>query len=164
MAASMPWIWIIVYSIMDGCTHTTYISCIWDISCTSLRRFSDGGVFSWTRSRKAFHHSLSLGPHALGGLCYTAICHCPCNSPSRKIGGLISWPMSSEITWKHFHGIPLNMHSHCPEDNSLWKTLKTPLFALAWVASSLLAPMGEILQRGRANWRSVPESHSRQPF
>ena len=24
MAASIPWILIIVYSIMDGCTHTTY--------------------------------------------------------------------------------------------------------------------------------------------
>ena len=33
----------------------------------------------WTHSHKAFHSSLSLGPHALGGIYYTAFCHCPCN-------------------------------------------------------------------------------------
>ena len=87
MAASMPWIWIIVYFVMDGCAHTTYISCIWDISFTSSCGFSDSGVFSWTRSRKAFHPSLSFGPHTLGGICYTVICHCPCHSPSRTLEG-----------------------------------------------------------------------------
>ena len=130
MATSMPQIWIITYSVMDGCAHTTYISCIWDIICTYLRRFSSGGVFSWTRSRKAFHPSLSLGPHALGGICYTTIFHHPCNSPSRTIGGLIPWLVSSDMTWNHFHDIPLNMSFHFPEDISVWKTLKTSLFCI----------------------------------
>jgi len=52
-----------------------HISCTWDISCTSLCRFSGGSVFSYACSCKAFHPSLSLGPHALGGICYTVICH-----------------------------------------------------------------------------------------
>jgi len=54
-----------------------HTSCSWDISCTSPRRFSGGGVFGWTCSCKAFHPSISLGPHALGGICYTTICHYP---------------------------------------------------------------------------------------
>ena len=45
-------------------------------------------VFRWqcfqsTCSRKSFHPSLSLKPHALGGICYTAFFHCPCNPLSR---------------------------------------------------------------------------------
>ena len=91
-----------------GWLHPYHISCIWDISCTCLRNFFDGSVFSWTRSHKAFHPSLSLGPHALGGICYTIICHRPCNPPSRTLEGLfrdlwaVTWPkttfMASPLT------------------------------------------------------------------
>ena len=28
----MPWIWIIVYSVMDGCPHTTHIYHVFEIS------------------------------------------------------------------------------------------------------------------------------------
>jgi len=52
-----------------------HISCTWDISCTSLCRFSSSSVFNCTCSCQAFHPSLSLRPHALGGICYTVICH-----------------------------------------------------------------------------------------
>ena len=52
-----------------------HISCTWAISCISLCRFSGGSCMC---SCKAFHPSLSLGPHALGGICYTVICHRPC--------------------------------------------------------------------------------------
>ena len=52
-----------------------HISCTWDISCISLCRFSGGNVFSCACSCKAFHPSLSFRPHALGGICYTVICH-----------------------------------------------------------------------------------------
>ena len=38
-------------------------------------------------SHKAFHPSLSLRPHALGGICYIAICHRPYHSPSRTLEG-----------------------------------------------------------------------------
>ena len=65
--------------LLYGCVHTLdpgfctlyygwlrpyHISCIRDISCICIRKFSNGSVFSWTRSHKAFHPSLSLGPHA----------------------------------------------------------------------------------------------------
>ena len=85
------------WSFLDGCVHASdldycvlyhgwlspyHISCIWDISCICLRRFSDDNFFSWAHSRKAFHPSLSLGPHALRVICYTAICHRPYHSPS----------------------------------------------------------------------------------
>ena len=81
-------------SLLDGCVHTLdpgyctlyygwlrpyHISCIRDISCTCLHRFSDDSVFSWVCSHKAFHPSLSLGTHALGGICCTIIFRCPCN-------------------------------------------------------------------------------------
>jgi len=55
-----------------------HISCTWNISCTSPCKFSNDSVFSCTCSCKAFHPSISLRPHALGGICYTAICHHPC--------------------------------------------------------------------------------------
>ena len=82
--------------------------------------------------------------------------------PIPHIGGLIPWPVGSDITWKHFHGIPLDMEFHSPEDISLWKTLKIAFSSLVQLASVIPAPMGEILQRGCANWRSVLESHSHQ--
>ena len=113
---------------MDGCAHTTYISCISDISCTCLRKFSDGSVFSWTRSRKAFHPSLSLGPPSLRGICYTVIFHRPWNPPSRTLEALfhdlwvVTWPettfMASPLTRKI---IPLKTVS-CkkPEEWTFW--------------------------------------------
>ena len=87
-------------SLMDGCVHTLdpsyctlyygclcpyHTSCIRDISCIFIFRSSDGSVFSWACSHKAFHPSLSLGSHALGGICYTAFCHRPCNPSSRTL-------------------------------------------------------------------------------
>ena len=43
-------------------------------------------VFQFNEFCKAFHPSHSLGLHALGGICYTAICHChPVSIPS------VSW-------------------------------------------------------------------------
>ena len=77
----------LLYTLLWMVAPIPHISCIWDISCNPLRRFSDGSVFSWTRSRKAFHPSLSFGPHALGGICYTVIFHRPCNSPSCTLEG-----------------------------------------------------------------------------
>ena len=143
MATSMRWIWIITYFVIDGCAHTTHISCIWDISCTSLRRFSDGGVFSWTRSRKAFHPSLSFGPHALGGICYTVICHHPCNSC------LAHWRVVYVIN-KKFHSLqisslhpfPWGKHSFCwsfPE-----QTPKNTCFCLGASSRYVLTPMRKI--------------------
>ena len=89
--------------LLDGCVHTLdpcfctlyyrwlhpyHISCIRDISCIWVRKFSDGSVFSWVHSHKAFHASLSLGPHALGGICYTTFCHHPCNPSSYILEGI----------------------------------------------------------------------------
>ena len=114
MAASIPWIWIIIFSVMDGCAHTTYISCIWDISCTSSRRFSDGGVFSWTCSRKAFHPSLTFGPRTLGGICYTVICHHPCNprlAHCRFIS--VTNKQCHALQIPSLHSFPWGQHSFC---------------------------------------------------
>ena len=87
-------------SLLDGCVHTLdpdlctlyygwlcpyHISCIRDISCICIRRFFDGSVFSWAHSHKAFHPSLSLEPHALGGIYYAAFCHHPYNPSSRTL-------------------------------------------------------------------------------
>ena len=72
--------------------------------------------------------------------------------PVPHIGGIISWPVSSDMIWKHFHDIPLDMEFHSSEDNSLWKTIKISFLSLAWLLSVIPTPMGEILQRGRANW------------
>ena len=84
MAVPIPWIWIIVYSVSDGCAHIAYTSCTWDISFISLRRFSNDGVSVGHVLVKHFT-PLSLGPHALGGICYTVICHRPYHSPSRTM-------------------------------------------------------------------------------
>ena len=124
MAASIPWIWIIVYSVMDGCIHTAYISCIWDISCNSSHSFSNNGVFSWTHSCKAFHPPLSLRPHALGGICYTTICHHPTH-----------W-MAYSVTCEHWHELKTLLwhppgHGHSfPWRQFLVKNPKNSLFGL----------------------------------
>ena len=76
------------------------------------------------------------------------------------IGGLFPWPMSSNMSWKHLHNIPLPKDKHSPKENFLWKTLKTGVLALARLVSSSLMPMGEIHIRGHTNWRTVPIYHS----
>ena len=76
------------------------------------------------------------------------------------IGGPILWPVSSDMTWNHFHGIPLDRYNHSSEDCFLWKALKIDLLALARPASWALVPMGEIRQRWCANWCSVPVYYS----
>jgi len=48
-----------------------HISCTWAISCLSQCRFSATVTYVLVK-----HFTpLSLGPHALGGICYTVICH-----------------------------------------------------------------------------------------
>ena len=120
----------IYWSSLDGCDHTLDLDyCIlyfgwlrpYHIYIMYLRYqlyFSTQVFrlrsFSWTRSRKAFHPSLSLGPHALGGICYTAICHRPCNPH------LAHWRVVS-VTNKQchalqipsFHPFPWGQHSFC---------------------------------------------------
>ena len=86
--------------LLDGCVHTLapgfctlyygwlcpyHVSCIIDISYICLCRSSDGSVFNWAHSHKAFHPSLSLELHALGGICYTAFFHHPYNPSSRTL-------------------------------------------------------------------------------
>ena len=73
------------FSTFYGWLHPYHISCIREISCICTRRSSDSSVFSWTRSHKAFHPFLSLGPHALRGICYTSFCHRPRNPSSRTL-------------------------------------------------------------------------------
>ena len=90
-----PYLSLFIWSSLDGCAHTLdldysvlcfgwlrpyhtyimYLRCQLYFSAQVFRR----RAFSWTCSRKAFHPSLSLGPHALGGICYTVICHHTCN-------------------------------------------------------------------------------------
>ena len=78
-------------SSLDGCAHTLDLdSCVlcygWlhpyhiyhvlEISVVLLHAGSPAAVFSVTHVLvKSFHPSLSLEPHALGGICYTVICH-----------------------------------------------------------------------------------------
>ena len=78
-----------IYFIMDGCAHAT-CSCIRDISCICNCRSSDSGVWFECVLVKHFTHS-SLGPHALGGICYIAFFHCPA-IPIPHIGGSFLWP------------------------------------------------------------------------
>ena len=73
-------------------------------------------------------------------------------TPLPHFGGLIPRLVRSDITWKHLHYVPLSMDFICPEEISCRISLKSPLFLLAQIQSVLPAPMGEILQRGRASW------------
>jgi len=41
---------------------------------------------------KAFHPSFNLSLHALGGICYTTFCHCPCTPHSLILEDLYSEP------------------------------------------------------------------------
>ena len=78
-------------------------------------------------------------------------------TPFPHFGGLIPGLVSSDITWKHLHYVPLSVDFICLEDISCRISLKSPLFPLARIHSVLPVPMGEILQRGCASWRSVSE-------
>ena len=130
-----------------------HTSCTWDISCTSLRRFSGSRVFSHTCSCKAFHPSLSRASCFRGHLLHSnlsPLVTVPV-TPFPHFGGLIPGLVSSDITWKHLHYVPLSMDFICLEDISCRISLKSPLFPLVRIHSVLPAPMGEILQRGRAN-------------
>ena len=86
-----------MYSLMDGCDHTTYVMYLSYQLYLSMQIL--GG--SYMCSCKEFHPSLSLGPHALGGICYTVICHHWSSSLLPLIpyiGGRISGPVNSDIT------------------------------------------------------------------
>ena len=91
-----PYLILFIWSSLDGWAHTAYTSCTWDISSIFLRRFSDGGASVEYVLVKHFT-PLSLRPHTLGGICYTAICHRPYHSPSRTMEDPLCdlWTMSS---------------------------------------------------------------------
>jgi len=94
MAATMPES--IYRSSLDGCAHTLdldycvlcygwlcpyHIYHILEILVVLLH----AGFLEVVCSYKAFHPSISIGPHALGGICYTKICHRPCYPFSRTL-------------------------------------------------------------------------------
>ena len=79
------------------------------------------------------------------------------------IGGRIPGPMSSDITQKHLHYVPLSMYFMFPEDTFYRLSLKSALFPLAQVHSILPAPIMETLKTGRDHWCSVLEQQSCQP-
>ena len=134
-----------------------HISCTWDISCTSCR-FSSSRVFSWPCYCKEFHPSLSRASCFRGHLLHS-ILSLSLLPLLPHIGGPIPGPVRSDITWKHLHCIPLSMYFICPEDTFCKIPINIAFFPLALFHSVSLALMGEILQRGRASWRSVSESH-----
>ena len=133
MAATIPES--IYRSSLDGCVHTLdmdycilyygwlcpyHTSCIWAISCTCIHKFFNDSVFSWTCSRKAFHPSLSRASCFKGHMLHSNL------SPSLQslvthIGGPILWPVSSDMTWNHFHGVPLDKYNHSPKTISCEK-------------------------------------------
>ena len=124
-----------------------HISCTWDISCTSLCRFSGSSIFSCMCSCKAFHPSLSQASCFRGHLLHTNLSPfvtVPV-TPFPHFGGLIPEPVRSDITWKHLHYVPLSMDFICPEDISCRIPMKIALFSLARVHSLLPALMREIL-------------------
>ena len=129
-----------------------HLSCTWDISCTSFRKFSGGSVFSHTCSCKAFDPSLSRASCFRGHLLHNNLSPfvtVPV-TPLPHLGGPIPGLVRSDKTWNHLHHSPLNMSFICPEDISCSLPLKTTLFTLALVPCVMPAPMGKILIKGRA--------------
>lgn len=61
------------------------------------------------------------------------------------------------------HYVRLSMDFICLEEISSRISLKTPLFPLARVYNVFSVPMEEIIQRGRASWRSILELCPCQP-
>ena len=95
----------LLYTLLWMAVPILCVSCTWDISCTSSCSSSGSSVFSCTCSCKAFHPSISLGPHALGGVCYTTICHRPCYPFSRTLEDSfwdlwkVTWPRNTYIVF-----------------------------------------------------------------
>ena len=95
----------------------------------------------WTHSHKAFHPSLSLEPHALGGICYTTFFHCHCN-PQKAHWRVISMTNAQchalQIT--SLHPFWWRQHSSC------WhfpkKSYENPYFFLG--ASSPAPPHADL--------------------
>ena len=143
MAAPIPWIQIFMYSVMDGCAHTTYIMYL-RYQLYFLCRFSGGSVFSRPCSCKAFHPSLSRASWFRGHLLHNNLLP-SLLSLLPRIGGLILGPVRSDISWKHLHYIPLSMYFICSADTFCKIPIKIALFPLALFHSVSLAPMGEIL-------------------
>lgn len=92
--------------------HTSYT---WDISCTSLCRFSSGSVFSCACSCKEFH-PLSQASCFMGHLLRSNLSSSltVLVTPLPHSGGHIPGPVRSEITLKHLHYIRLSMEFTCP--------------------------------------------------
>ena len=101
MAATMPES--IHWSSLDGCAHTLdldyYVLCygwlrpyhiyhVLEISVVLLYAGSPAAAFSVVHVRVKHFAPRSLGPHALGGICYTVICHHPCYSSCRTLEDL----------------------------------------------------------------------------
>ena len=119
-----------MYSIMDGCAYTIY-SCIRDVSCIFNYRSSNSGVWFERILVKHFNPP-SLRPHALGGICYIAFCHCPCN-PHPAHWRIISVTNKKchALQIPSLHPLPWGQHSFCwqfPE-----KTIRNTCF---WVGAS----------------------------
>jgi len=75
---------------------------------------------------KAFHPSLWFGLHALGGICYTAFFHCPCNPCS-----LILEDLHSEPRMLCLHGeTPIMSEDLYSEPRMLCLHGETPIMSL----------------------------------
>ena len=159
MAAPMPWIYFIWSLHLDGYVHVedpfTW-SFFWWIAATipwihvfsseisvmymylcSICKSPDSSIWFLARTCKAFHPSLMFGLHTLGGICYTVICHCPCN-PHLAHSRVISMTNYKYHALKipSLHPLPWRQHSLCwpfPE-----QTTKNTYFCLG--AGSQLCP------------------------
>ena len=92
----MPWIHLHDHS-LDGCIHTTIHVLLFevfiDVYVSMLAcRFSNDKLWFPASTYKAFHPSLYLGLHGLGGICYTTFCHCVCTPHSVILEDLYSEP------------------------------------------------------------------------
>jgi len=177
MAATMPES--IHWSSLDGYAHTLdldyYVLCygwlrpyhiyhVLEISVVLLYASSPAAAFSVAHVLVKHFTPLSRASCFRGHLLHSNLSPfvtVPV-TPLPHFRGLIPRPVRSDMTWKHLHHTPLSVDFICPEDISCRIPLKSPLSPLAQFTNVLLAPMGEIQQRGRASWRSVSESDPRQ--
>ena len=149
MAVSIPRISVFMYSIMDGCAHTT-CSCIRDISGIRNCRFSDNDV--WLE-RVLIKHFAPPSPSDLMLYRASVTQHfftVPA-IPTLPIGGSFPWSISSVMPCKYHHCIPLHESNIPSIDNSLSRDSKTLVFALARVVGYALAPKKKINIEPRAS-------------
>ena len=101
MVVPIPWIYFIWSLHSDGCVHSedpfTWSFSWWIVVTIPwihvfssdilvmymylclICRSPDSGISFLAHTCKAFHPSLMFGLHTLGEICYTVICHYPCN-------------------------------------------------------------------------------------